>query len=656
MIHEFELDTGCAENRFARVRVLTTLDGGDVRVFRQWMAARADQPLAVDSETNAENPRSPAHRLRMVQISDGLEVWLLPVELLGTEFIRQTVHDHPMWICHYVDADMSFIENAAPGSFRLADDEPHAVDTQVVLAYYDPRTVMPEDEKEGIDPRLAHRKGLKPTTTRELSPALEQTEDEMHRWFKEHAPVGQRVGQKAVKWGFANVPVTEDVYLRYSALDPLMTMRLWQKMVPVVQQRGQWDIVWSDLVWQWDLDRMVFRGMLVDAPYARWLDEKMRRQVDDNAAALERHGIAPSGNGPSVGEAFAALGVKPLKMTKGSATKPPAASWDKEVLKKLADGEGPAAELARLLIGSRQGTKFRATYVQTMIDALEFDGRVHWHHRADGTTTGRNSAYDPPLQQLPKKNTLVRAAYVAPPGWVLVGCDFSQGEPRTMAAMAQDANLRADILSGDLNGAMAATAFGELFNPAEGKLAGTASYLMRNSAKAGFLAKCYGGGGDRVSLTIGADATAAIRRWESRYAKLFAHGAELNRLPAVRLESGRICPLWDRYYVDPETDRAVLKSWPSRKGLNYKAQGTQRDLLLASWMRLRARGWAKFAFFFLHDEIILCVPEWMAEQARADLQDAMTFVWHGMEFEAEAEIIGRSWLPQTDFQRDLIDA
>lgn len=663
MIEEFKLDTGCAERKYARVRVLCDPFGGPEQL-RHWLQQRAHMPLGLDSESNAYDPWAPEYLLRMVQIADEDEVWLLDAQALGREFIASIVRSHRFWVCHYTESEMRLIERWAPGAWDLDNDVPQAADTQVVLAYYDPRTVMPEDAKDGIDPRLAHLKGLKDTTTRELSPVLEQTEKEMHAWFRAHAPVGHRVGDKAKKWGFANVPTTEDIYRRYGALDPLMTIRLWHKMIPVVTARGQWPIVQRDITWQWDLDRATFRGMEVDEPYVRWLDKTMAQIMADNAAALEAMGVPPSGMGPAVHEAFTGLGLPVMKWTKarpakdGKPAKDPGPSWDKSVLKDIVKRapHHPAAVLAGQLLASRQAGKFRKAYVEPMVTCLQYDGKIHWHHRAIGTTTGRNSAYDPPLQQQPKKDTRVRAAYKAPPGWVWVGCDLSQGEPRTMAASSQDANLRADILSGDLNGAIATAAFGDAYNPAEGELAGTASYLMRNGGKAGFLAMCFGGGDERVSLTVGQDSTDAIRGWKSRYHRLFGHAEKMNRLPAIRLESGRVCPLWDRFYVNPDTDEMIMRPRPSRKGLNYESQGTQRDLLLACWERLRARGYARFLQFVLHDEILLVVPAWMAEQARRDLEECMTFVWRGMEFACKAEIGGQTWFPQpSDFDLRELD-
>jgi hypothetical protein len=662
VIESFVLDTGCVTDRYADVHVLSGPDGGDHRVLRRWLDAHATEALGLDSETNSEDPFGYKHILRFVQIASVTEVWLLDIQTLGTEFIRSIIRQHRFWVAHFPgSAEIPFIENACPGAFRMDDDFPHVVDTQVVLAYHDPRTVMPED-KEGIDPRLPHRKGLKPTTTRELSPVLEQTDTELAQWFRDHAPVGQRVGNRLTSWGYANVPTTEDVYRRYSALDPLMAIRLWHHMRAAIKARGQWAIVERDLRWQWDIDRMTFRGMRVDSPYAIWLDRTMAQVVADNESALDDHGVKPSGQGPSVGEAFTSLGVAPLKMTKGTAGKngkpgtPPAPSWDQSVLKQLRARQGDVGELAGLVLASRAAGKFRTTYVEPMIAATERDGLIHWRHLAIGTTTGRNSAMDPPLQQQPKKDTRVRAAYRAPEGFTLVSCDLSQGEPRTMAALSGDANLLEDIYSGDLNGAIATTAFGDLYVPSQGKTAGTASYLMRQGGKAGFLAKCYGGGDGRVLSTLGVDDIAPVRRWESRYSRLFEHAREINLQSAVVLESGRVCPLWDRYVVINGDEPKVYPK-PSRKGLNYETQGTQRDLLLACWERLRARGYGRYLWFVLHDEIILCVPEAMAAQARRDLEECMTFTWRGVRFECEAEINGRTWLPQpADFDLAELDS
>lgn len=636
------IDTGCAVDRYADLNVVRTPD--DLAVLRQWMSERSGQVLAIDCETNAEDAWDPAYRLRLTQIADEQTTWVVVSEDLPASATRDLVRGHRWWVAQYSEMEVKFLERHAPGTWRFGEAIPHVVDLQVLNAYYEPRTVT--SRTPGVDPRIPLPRGLKDRATRELSPVLADTEKAMHERFHEIAPKGFRVGEKMRKWGFANIPNDDSIYLTYSGLDPLMTLRLYKKAEKVVRARGQWSIVESDSKLQWQIDQMTFRGLKVDGNYAKWLDEQLSTVIDEAAEWLASYDVKPTGMGPQVGTAFESLGITSSKTTDGGKS-----SWDKAVITELLDHEREdVRQLAATVNHVRKATKFRSAYIEPMLTALTRDGRVHCSMRAIGATTGRNTARDPALQQLPKKDTRVRAAYEADPGYVIVSCDMSQGEPRTMAALSQDKAYLAALVAGDINNAVAAEAFGEAFIPADGKKAGTASYLMRQGGKAGFLAKCYGAGVTRLAGTLGVPidhARMVARRWEDAYPRLWALADQLNSQSEVHLESGRVCPLWDRYMV---TETGELRIWPqdSRKGLNYATQGTQRDLLARAIHQLVTEGWGEFLWFIVHDEILLHVPEWAANAAVAALTRAMTFVYKGVPFECEATIEGRTWLPQPD--------
>ena len=320
------------------------------------------------------------------------------------------------------------------------------------------------------------------------------------------------------------------------------------------------------------------------------------------------------------------------------------------MLIELVKGAGPVGELARTVVAVRKATKFRSSYVAPMLDALPRDGRVHCSFRACGTITSRNSAMRPPVQQLPKKDTRVRAAIRAADGYVLVGCDLSQGEPRTMAALSGDRNLLADILAGDLNSAIAVAAFGDAYDPAFGQVAGTTHYLMRNGGKAGFLAWCYGAGDDKVADTIGVprgQGAIITRRWRERYPDLARYRDQVNAGRHVVLENGWVAPLWDRAWID-EHGNIRDKGKPSRKGLNYATQGNQRQLLARAVHQLVEWGWGWALVMLVHDEILFEVPAWMAQQAKAALEAAMTMTFHGVPIECHAEVLGGSWAPKPE--------
>ena len=640
----------------ATINVVRTV--ADVADLSWWMAERADVMLGIDSETNAVDPFADGYRLRLVQIADERTSWVLVVDDLPDGTIARVVSAHRHWLAHFAEADLRFIERGAPGSFRIDDPlTAHLSDLQVLLAYYDPRTVLPAG-KDGTDVRLAHAKGLKDTATRELSPVLAEVEKRMHARFVELAPKGHRTAERSKVWGFANIADDDEVYLTYAGLDPLFTIRLWQKMLPVVERRGQRGQVFADLALQWQIDLMTFRGQEVDPVYVRWLAGQLDDLIERNTVALADHGIAPSAQGASVAWAMGRLQVESPKTTNSG--KP---SFDKTVIKTLARRDDEVGELARTIEASRKAGKFRSTYVAPMLAALERDGKVHPSMRAVGTVTGRMSAARPPVQQLPKKDTRVRAAFRAPEGWSLISCDFSQGEPRVMAGLSGDRVFTETVLAGDINSDTAAVAYGDDYDPADGKHAGTESYLMRQRAKAAFLAWCYGASPNRVASTLELPADygrTVVKFWRKQYPVLTAFARKLNAGNAVTLASGRICPLWDRYRV-VEGDKARPVARPSRLGLNYITQGTQRDLLAFAVFRLSTyRGWGAHLWTLIHDEILLLVPDDQVDKAMADLQWSMSMPFHGVPIEAEAELLGRTWMPQPEelalAELDVVDS
>lgn len=619
----------------------------------EWLAARRDQVLGIDCESNARDPFDLLYRLRAVQISDGNTAFVIDVSKVDIRYLAHLIRRHRWWVAHYSENEVRFLHRGLPGSVRIDEDTPHIADTQTALAWYDPRTVTSQDDAYG---KIPLEKGLKPTSKRVLgTDLLIRAEDARDRMAAAMAPKGMRKQEEQRGHWFANVPFQHETYLVYAGLDAIMVKRLWDTTAAAIRQRGQWSGFSLDLALQWHIDRATLRGLLIDGPYARWLDAQLEQAVTDRLPKLLEHGIAVSCMGGSVGAAFERMNVVSPK-TSRKTHKP---SWDKFVLADLAKWDGEVGILARTIIEVRKASKFRSTYVKPMLDALTRDGWMRCSMRAAGTITSRQSASGPPIQQLPKKDTRIRAAITAPPGWVLVSCDFSQGEPRTMAALSGDRNLLADILSGDLNAAIAVAVYGQQFNAEHAKITGTPSYLMRQGAKAAFLAWCYGATDPKLAETLAKDqapgvapiTTAPSAAWAVRYPDLARYRNDMNARRAIVLENGWVAPLWDRaFHTDDGTPTGRIR-WggrPSRKGLNYATQGNQRQLLARAVHEIVRRGWAWALSMLVHDEILLCVPEWMAPAAAADLQAAMTMDFHGVPIVAEATICGRTWTAQPE--------
>lgn len=656
------------------VRVFLVQRWEDLAQLVPWLDGHAGDHLGIDAETNAVDPWHRGYRCRTVQMADLYTSWVVDLETNDDPLWRQTIAElikrHRYWVAHYAEKDISFLHRGiacrdGSSPIRLGEKMPHIADTQPVLAMYDPRTVTTHSKKDRIHYKIPRLKGLKDTTTRLLTPALQEAEDAMYARFRELAPVGHRQGKrKWTTWGFANIPVEDETYWLYAGLDPIAVIRLWHLMRHELKQRGQLPRCNAALIEQWMMDQATLAGMAVDGPYARWFFDQLTAAIRENALVLMPHGVGESGGGPAVGKAFTALGVPPVKHKRTDTGMVP--TWDKEAMTLLQEGPFAGtvvAQLARAVSAARRATKFRTTYVAPMLRAVDFgDGAMHCSVRAIGTVTTRMSAQKTesagPLQQLPKKDPRVRAAVCARPGHVLVSADFAQGEPFTMAALSGDEIYLADLMQGDINSTIAEQIYGVWSpeNPAgydrrygkDAQHEGGRHYLMRQKAKAGWLALCYGAGAQKFADTLGItfDAGNAARtRLKARYVKLWAFAERMNHESVIQLDSGHRVPLWDRFGVT-EHGELFVGAKPSRLGLNAATQSAQSDLLRVAMHRLNDWGWSWALRFALHDELLLEVPAWMAEQARVALEAAMTVTYRGVTVHCEATIEGFTWMRQ----------
>lgn len=94
---------------------------------------------------------------------------------------------------------------------------------------------------------------------------------------------------------------------------------------------------------------------------------------------------------------------------------------------------------------------------------VKTDGRLHPTLKTIGSDTGRSSAEDPNLYQVPARGlgAIVRQAFLAPEGYYLVSKDYSGQELRISASLAHDEALTDILLEGrDYYSEVTAIAFG----------------------------------------------------------------------------------------------------------------------------------------------------------------------------------------------------
>ena len=154
--------------------------------------------------------------------------------------------------------------------------------------------------------------------------------------------------------------------------------------------------------------------------------------------------------------------------------------------------------------------------VSTFIDKLPEcvnpnDGRIHCKFNQYGADTGRMSSNDPNLQNIPSHNKDIRKMFVASSGYVLMSSDFSQQEPKCLAALCRrdgDSQMYDTFMAGrDLYVEIASKAFNKPYEDCcEFRADGTKNpdgKERRSQAKTILLGVNYGRGVDSIAEQLG---------------------------------------------------------------------------------------------------------------------------------------------------------
>lgn len=171
--------------------------------------------------------------------------------------------------------------------------------------------------------------------------------------------------------------------------------------------------------------------------------------------------------------------------------RPESGKVDKEALK------GTNSPIGNAILKYREATKLLSTYLEGLDKFIQPDGCVHGGIKQLGADTGRTSAYDPNLQNIPSHNREIRTMYVARPGKYLISCDYSGQEPRLTATISGDKKMIETYQKGlDLYSMIGSVAFNTTYEECLEKKPNGELYLegkeRRGGAKVIVLGVTYG--------------------------------------------------------------------------------------------------------------------------------------------------------------------
>jgi DNA polymerase I len=413
---------------------------------------------------------------------------------------------------------------------------------------------------------------------------------------------------------FAEVPL--DIALVYAAKDTDLTWRLYQfqrkhmaGMTNVLRYYETIEVPLLDAIV--DMERT---GFVIDTEFAKKYGEEMKRDIDAKEQSLLKAFGDININSPAQ-----------LKPALERITKQKLDSTDaKKVLKPLAKQFPAIAEL----LSYKELTKLYSTYISVLPELIHpKTGRLHARFNPMGARTGRFSSggNGVNLQNQPKT---ARKLFIAPPGWAILGGDFSQQEVRCLAYMTQEPTLLDAYENGrDVYASMASEVYGK---PYEECGDGT---FERKAMKVGVLSCMYGTGPATLAQQLGISVDEAKAFIADFFKRLPNVAKWIDETKAFAKQTGFV-------WMDKEQRKRRLpeakqkeKGWTNRgeimralrQGPNAVIQGTSAIQTKATIVRLhelcKRKGWHLWAT--CHDENLVLVPKTITREEVTEFEAVM---------------------------------
>jgi len=432
---------------------------------------------------------------------------------------------------------------------------------------------------------------------------------------------------------------------QYAVWDVVNTLELAGVLEQDLRAQGLWEMPFMGLLMpavqsMFKVERI---GMAVDLDYLETAQQQLLAEEEDFTNQLREMCGHPEFNPRSPMQVARVIydemglerpGSERWDLWKGR-TKVGPNSTSKGALERFAikDGNeviGYNVEFLDVLFRYRRADKILSSYINNLIDYCDEGGRVHPVVYLHGTETGRISIREPALQTIPRETTdkygeLIRNAFVAPPGKVIVICDYSQAELRVFAALTEDPWwIRVYQEGRDIHSEVSLEFYGPEYKKEDRMIVKRFNF--------GYI---YGGG-----FTILHDSQipeAAAKRFMAEYKKLMAvaHRWRESQKKVMRSECEVKSPFGRVRRFPVLTPTNVLDA--EHAAINFPVQGAASDLNLMAAMELQGMGYD--VLLTIHDSILVEVEEKGAE-------------WHMEKIRQVMEDVGNKYFPQVPWKAD----
>lgn len=572
---------------------LELIDNVDkAREFISWLGERRPHnAISIDTETGErpggkrDDALSPWHgQLRLVQVGDGMTGWAIPWdEWSGVFYEAMDKFDGPI-VCHNVAFEARWFEIQSRWKMPW-----HRVHDTMIMAHL-------------IDPLGSG--ALKNLTSRYVdanAARMQQVLDD---------------GMIKNGWTWGTVPINYQPYWAYGALDPVLTMRLWElfwdKCGPGQPYSQAYEL---EMNTRRIVTRMELNGARLDLDYSKKKYQELvdyTEQVKDWAKTT--YGFSITSNAQLVSQ-FEALGAMITETTPSGAK---SASADQLKL-LLRDGTPEVQQLADVALKQRKADKLASTYFSNFIND-NVNGFVHPSVKTLGARTGRMSIQNPALQTLPKGDDTVRRAFLPKDDkHVIITSDLDQVEFRMFASLSQDPNL---INLFNLADATGSDPFTEIGREIYGDPTMQKSDKRRGLIKGVVYGRLYGAGVAKQALTAGVpedQMRAVSNEFDKRFPgmQMFQKKVEDVGMRRLRSEGQGYVNTWTGRRLPCDEDRVYTL-------VNYLIQGGAAEVFKSNLIKLDQADLTDLLIVPVHDEIVLNAPRESAAEIQQIVRECMT--------------------------------
>lgn len=314
-------------------------------------------------------------------------------------------------------------------------------------------------------------------------------------------------------------------------------------------------------------------------------------------------------------------------------------STDQKTLDKL-KGQHPIIELIEK---TRELAKLKNTYIDTLPEQTDTQGRLHTTFNQDVAATGRLSSTNPNLQNIPVRSDLgrrIREAFVPEKGNVFVSADYSQFELRLAAILSGDTQLIEDF-NGDID-IHTKTASDVYGIPME-----QVTKNQRRDAKVINFGVLYGMSPHGLAAATGMGFGEA-KRFIDQYFEL---RAPVRKFIDATLHQAKTEGYVETYFgrrrptPDINSSNFIVRQAAERAAANMPIQGTEADLMKRAMIAVdgKLKGHGE-QLLQIHDSILVECPKKEAEYVAEVLKSTMESIAPELAISLRVDVTtGSSW-------------